>query len=71
LGDHNFIAEAEQDYRLAIQLERPVRKQPIDWQLLAANGREDEGKQIVDSFQQRNPTINAMANRRCGTRSAK
>lgn len=58
MADHHFTSEAEQAYRLATQLEpsNPEAAYGLA-KLLAANGRADEAKQIIDSFNQRNPTL--------------
>jgi len=58
LASHDFTSEAEQAYRLAAQLEPSSPEGAYGLaNLLAANGRTDEARQIIDSFNQRNPTI--------------
>jgi hypothetical protein len=59
LADHHYSAEAEQAYRLAVQLEPSSPEAAYGLaNILASTGRADEARQIVDSFQQRNPTTN-------------
>lgn len=59
LADHHYSAEAEQAYRLATQLEPSSPEAAYGLaNILASTGRADEARQIVDSFQQRDPTIN-------------
>jgi hypothetical protein len=58
LASHDLTAEAEQAYRLAAQLEPSSPEGAYGLaNLLVANGRTDEARQIIDSFNQRNPTI--------------
>jgi hypothetical protein len=56
LEDHNFTADAEQAYQLAVQLEPSSPEAAYGLaNLLAANGRTQEAQQIVTEFQRRYP----------------
>jgi hypothetical protein len=56
LSDHNFTDQAEQAYRLAMQLE-PSNPEAVNAlsELLAKSGRMDEARQLVDQFQRSYP----------------
>jgi len=58
LADHNFTDQAEQAYRLAMQLE-PGNPEAVFAlsQLLAKNGRADEARQLIDQFQRSHPDL--------------
>jgi hypothetical protein len=56
LADHNFTDQAEQAYRLAMQLEpsNPEAANALS-ELLAKHGRIDEARQLVEQFQRSYP----------------
>jgi predicted Zn-dependent protease len=56
LAAHNFSAEAEQSYRLALQLwpENPESVAGLA-DLLTANGRANEAQQLVEGFEKQHP----------------
>ncbi|HTL58256.1 MAG TPA: tetratricopeptide repeat protein [Candidatus Limnocylindrales bacterium] len=58
LADHNFNDQAEQAYRLAMQLE-PSNPEAVYGlsELLAKNGRMDEARQMVEQFQRAHPDL--------------
>jgi hypothetical protein len=57
LEDRKFTADAEQAYRLAVQLEPSSPEAAYGLaNLLTANGKSDEARGIIESFQQRYPT---------------
>jgi cytochrome c-type biogenesis protein CcmH/NrfG len=56
LAAHNFDAEAEQTYRLGMQL-CPQNPEPVAGlaDVLARNARENEGRQLLEQFLQAYP----------------
>lgn len=58
LADHNFSDQAEQAYRLAMQLE-PSSPEAVNGlsALLAQDGRVDEARQVVEQFQRSYPDV--------------
>jgi tetratricopeptide (TPR) repeat protein len=56
LADHSYTDQAEQAYRLAMQLE-PSNPEAVNAlsELLAKSGRVDEARQLVDQFQRSYP----------------
>jgi hypothetical protein len=60
LADHNYDLQAEQTYRLALELE-PSNKEAVDSlaALLFNTGRSDEAQQLVESFQRTHPSVPA------------
>jgi len=60
LEDRNFLADAEQAYRLAAQLEPSSPEAAYGLaNLVAQGGRSQEAQQIVSDFQRRNPNQSA------------
>ncbi len=58
LADHNYSAEAEQTYRLAMQLEPSNPEAVFSLAgLLDRAGRGDEARQLVDAFRRQHPNI--------------
>jgi hypothetical protein len=60
MAEHNFMADAEQAYRLAAQLE-PSSPEAVYGlaNLLAQRGHNQEAQQVIMDFQRRNPEQNA------------